>query len=160
LAKLSNRDFDKVSSVTEEIGDDAFHSAFLLLQLISYLNLSISITWNTSSSKGYLTMDKRRADNFISVFQTINKDNDRITIHLTQDEADPLRKPVHGSGGLQSLIKKLQPKLNNDNTIELTSSDIEKILRYTSNYGSGGFQSRLVGLARALRRIGTSFQAI
>ena len=81
----------------------------------------------------------------------------RITITLTRIEAEPLRKPVIGQGGMQSLLRILQSKLTPENTIELTLEEIEKILRYGLNYGQGGFQDRLLGIARALKRVGISF---
>ena len=79
-----------------------------------------------------------------------------ITLTLTDDEAEPIRRAANGTGGMQSLLRELSTQLGPDNTVSLSFSQIEKVIRYTSNYGVGGFQGRLRGLARALKRIGIS----
>jgi hypothetical protein len=160
LTELSKKNPAKVNSLKHEIGDDAFYSAYNLLLIISTYKLSVSMNWVTDTSKGYLAIDKRRADNFIRLFHSHYQNQNSVIIQLNQEEADPLRKPIIGKGGLQSLLKNLKSKLSNDNTIQLTPIEIEKILRYGFKYGQGGFQGRLTGLAKALKRFGVSFQAI
>ncbi len=76
-------------------------------------------------------------------------------IQLTADESELLRKPISGQGGFQDLLQELQSKLGSDNKITLTSSKIRKIRRYAKDYGTGGFQGRLLdGLIEAIIRAG------
>ncbi|MGH2637678.1 MAG: hypothetical protein ACRDF4_00055, partial [Rhabdochlamydiaceae bacterium] len=80
----------------------------------------------------------------------------KVTLRLSPMEAELVRKEANGTGGMQSLLRELQKQLKEDNTITLTPYQVQRILKYTSNYGQGGFQGRLLGLARALRRISTT----
>lgn len=167
LADLSNGTFDIGSlekefgeEFGEEFGNEIVHYASLLAEFVSKFDLSMSISWASSGDPtGYLALDKRRVDNFLNIMSLLRKDKvlRKITITLTPTEAEPIRKPIVGVGGMQSLLRRLQSKLTVENTIELSLDEIEKILRYGLNYGQGGFQDRLVGLARALKRVGSSF---
>jgi hypothetical protein len=68
---------------------------------------------------------------------------DRI-VQLTQEQADILRRPVKGEGGFQSLLRGLQQNLNRrTNVLTVTEEQFERIIRYTSQYGWGGFEGRL-----------------
>ena len=72
-----------------------------------------------------------------------------IKITLTQSEADELLVPA-GEGGHQQLQDHLRSQLADGNlTIQLGDAELGKIIRYMTQYGSGGFQGRL---QRALRR--------
>ena len=66
-----------------------------------------------------------------------------VTIDLGPDAIEALRKPVHGQGGLQGLLRDLQGQISNDNQVVLTQEVIERIARYVHQYGQGGFQGRL-----------------
>ena len=59
---------------------------------------------------------------------------------------------------MQTLLKGLQTKLKDDNSITLTDTEIERILRYGLNYGQGGFQNRLVPIARILYDVNGAFR--
>ena len=159
LAKLSNGDFKDMESIKEQIGEDGINLASMIAALVSEFGLSMSISWASSGQpNGYLAIDKRRADNFLSILTSLKQEQPRtITITLTKDEAEPIRRPAVGKGGMQSLLRRLQSKLTKENTIQLEPDEIRRILRYGMNYGQGGFQDRLVGLARALKRVGISF---
>lgn len=83
----------------------------------------------------------------------------RLIISLNADEVNLIQKEVHGIGGFQSLIAKLQTRLHG-NELELNLDDVEMIARYVKQYGRGGFQGRLDGvlieienLANALRDV-------
>ncbi len=69
-----------------------------------------------------------------------------MEIKLSSDDYELLMRPVAGSGGWQSLLRKLQKQVK-DQTLTLTESDSQRILRYILSYGSGGWQDRLAGLA-------------
>jgi hypothetical protein len=163
LAALSNGTFDKEVIKKEFAGiyrSDIVLLASSLAHFISNSKLSMSISWATSNNpKGYFAIDRRRARKYFkSLYSLRDTQYDRnITIQLTPKEADPLRKEVKGDGGMEDLLRRLQKKLKDDNTISLSSDDIEKVLRYSSAYGQGGFENKLIGLAMTLRRIGIPF---
>lgn len=161
LAKLTNGDSD-IESIKQQIGDEGIFLASLLAEFISKSDLSISISWFSGNAPhGYLALDKRRANNLLSALDYDNKKKNTniIVLKLTPEEVAPLKKEVNGSGGHQNLLRNLKSKLKEDNTIELTADEIEKIIRYGLNYGGGGFQGRLVGIAKALKRVDASLQA-
>lgn len=56
-----------------------------------------------------------------------------------------LQKEVNGSGGFQSLLRKLKKQVVGSELI-LYPPDIERIDRYRSKYGQGGFENRLMGI--------------
>ena len=67
-----------------------------------------------------------------------------IRIRLTQDEIERLLRPVSGQGGFQSLLRGLQEKLDRQNgEIEISEREQERIRKWTSGYGAGGFQDQL-----------------
>lgn len=72
-------------------------------------------------------------------------------VTLTATEAAALNRPVNGQGGFQSLLRALQRQyVVADRTLSITDSQIEKINRYTKQYGAGGFEDRLDGVRRNL----------
>jgi hypothetical protein len=84
----------------------------------------------------------------------------RLTIPLTAEEADKIRMKVIGFGGLQDLLRALQKQLDDGNVLSVTPSQIERILRYSQSYGSGGFQGRLQGVLVELKRLGASLSTL
>ena len=73
-----------------------------------------------------------------------------IVVELTRDQVDYINRPLRGQGGYQSFLSHLQDNLSG-NLLRLTRADCEKIVRYATQYGEGGFQGRLrsiVDLAR------------
>jgi len=161
LGNISNGEYDNLDIIKQQIGDDGIHFASFFAQFVSRSKLSLSISWvSSSSSGGYLAIDKRRADNFLKMLDSYEQRGTYrvLTIKLTDEEAEPIRRSVNGIGGMQSLLRNLQSKLTQDNMITLTPDEIEKILRYGLNYGQGGFQDRLRGIARVLKHVGAAFQ--
>jgi hypothetical protein len=69
-----------------------------------------------------------------------------VNIELSREDLEHLMRPIAGSGGWQSLLRKLQKQVKG-NTLTLTESDSQRILRYILSYGSGGWQDRLAGIA-------------
>ena len=68
--------------------------------------------------------------------------SDSLHLQLTEEQVEFLRRPVRGQGGYQSLLARLQSQLRG-NCLTLTPTDCEKVVRYSRDYGQGGFQSRL-----------------
>jgi len=164
LAKFFVEDID-VGAIKEQIGDEGIFVAYLLADFISKTQLSVSISWLSETIPGgYLAIDKRRADKFISAVGYSKKDRKSkkeeniITLTISPQDAELIKLPVRGIGGHQSLMKGLQKKLAKDNTIQLTASEVEKIVRYGLNYGGGGFQNRLLPLAKAIKQLDASLQ--
>lgn len=65
-----------------------------------------------------------------------------MRIRLEQEMISKIARPVHGQGGFQSLIRKLQRNLDG-NFLEVDTHDIERINRYATCYGKGGFEEQL-----------------
>lgn len=73
---------------------------------------------------------------------------------LSEAEAKAFLRPVNGTGGFQSLLSQLQRNFDKKNRIlTLTEDQIEKIKRYSQDYGSGGFEDRLEGIRRNLPKL-------
>jgi hypothetical protein len=73
---------------------------------------------------------------------------------LEPNEAAALMRPVRGQGGFQSLLRSLQKGFDRKTgVVTLTGDQIEKINRYTSEYGAGGFEDRLDGVRRNLPKL-------
>lgn len=77
-----------------------------------------------------------------------------MEIQLSAEDYELLMRPVAGSGGWQSLLRKLQ-KQAEGRTLRLTESDTKRILRYILSYGSGGWQDRLAAAAGIAERAET-----
>lgn len=67
-----------------------------------------------------------------------------MKIRLTAEAIEHLSRPVRGSGGFQSLLRRLQANFDSaTGELAISESDTEKLIRYAINYGQGGFQDRL-----------------
>lgn len=77
-----------------------------------------------------------------------------IVLLLTPQEVAILQAPV-GSGGHQSLHSELLAQLaNGGNQLSLDDAMLGRVIRYMTQYGSGGFQDRLrEALGRSLRNL-------
>ena len=73
---------------------------------------------------------------------------------LNEREAEALMRKVNGQGGFQSLLRAMQKAYDRrTGTLTLTADQIERINRYTQQYGAGGFEDRLDGVRRNLPRL-------
>ena len=62
---------------------------------------------------------------------------------LTGEEADAIRGAV-GSGGQQTLHRRIVDELDaNDGAVTFDDGELGTLIRYMTQYGSGGFQDRL-----------------
>lgn len=67
-----------------------------------------------------------------------------MIVILNAKEIEILNRHVEGLGGWQSIFKRLQNNLNvPSGEITISSSDVDKIRRYSNGYGDGGWQGRL-----------------
>lgn len=76
------------------------------------------------------------------------------TAQLTPEEAEILRRPVEGEGGWQSLLRELQYRLKDDNTITLPMYTLRRTTSYARDYGGGGFEQALDMVLSAFKREG------
>ena len=74
-----------------------------------------------------------------------------VTIRLTAEERLVLDRDINGRGGFQSLLRAIRARIRED-SVSLTPALRERILRYASRYGRGGFQGRLGRIVDAARR--------
>jgi len=85
---------------------------------------------------------------------TLNTNKQRYvkTLQLERYDVYKLNLPVKGSGGMQSLIRKIRDQISlSNNTIRLTQEDIDRITKYAKEYGkAGGYQGRLSRIAMYL----------
>ncbi len=69
-------------------------------------------------------------------------------IQLSADDLDDLHKQdpnTASDGGFQGLLVKLQGQLDpQTNELSLDDTDVERIRRYSCQYGDGGWQGRLL----------------
>jgi len=80
-----------------------------------------------------------------------------MNIELSQTSVARIMRPVHGRGGFQQLLRRLQPCVTGT-VITVDDADVEKLNRYSHSYGRGGFQQRTQGPADAAQ-LGFDFEA-
>ncbi len=73
-------------------------------------------------------------------------------IRLDPSELELLLREVAGEGGWNSLVRDLQKKVNPDGSMSLSTEEVEKIRKYASGHGPGGFQERLKVVLDAIER--------
>lgn len=75
-----------------------------------------------------------------------------MQIILNQAELDALWQPIVGTGGFQTLLRRLRRKCDRPNgRLALSPRDMEQIPRYAFDYANGGWQGRLMAtLGRTL----------
>ena len=73
------------------------------------------------------------------------------TFILNDQEMEELNVPVTGIGGFQAMMRKLQGGLNRETgEITVSDEDVDRLRRYCTQYGQGGWQDRL---ARVFHRV-------
>lgn len=67
-----------------------------------------------------------------------------FTFDLTDAEAQQITGfHINGTGGLQTLLRRLKAELTHGRRIVMDDAQLGQLLRYTTRYGSGGFEDRL-----------------
>lgn len=75
-----------------------------------------------------------------------------MQIQLSPTALARLLRPVHGQGGFQQLLRKLQSQLLGS-VLTIDEIDAEKLERYSSAYGLGGFQDRTSPSASEVQQV-------
>ena len=74
---------------------------------------------------------------------------------LADHDRNRLSRPVRGSGGFQSLLRRIAGGIDPaTGVLEISESDAERVVRYWAKYGDGGFQGRLGSFAAVLVSFG------
>jgi hypothetical protein len=76
---------------------------------------------------------------------------DQVKVQLTLSEVERYKTPVKGQGGFQMLLRRIAKNIDDDGVLEVSETDLEKLIRYSFEYGQGGFQERSKPTARRLR---------
>jgi hypothetical protein len=69
-------------------------------------------------------------------------------VQLSPAEIARFRKPIRGKGGFQTLLRRIAGNIKDDGSVNLTTDDAEKLLRYSFKYGGGGFEDRMKATAK------------
>ena len=75
-----------------------------------------------------------------------------LQVTLTSAEKDILFLDINGQGGFQSMLFKFRDQLSG-NILTLYEEDIKRFKSYTSSYGQGGYQGRLLKLTSVINAI-------
>jgi hypothetical protein len=78
--------------------------------------------------------------------------NKQTTVKLTDEEAEIFKRPINGVGGFQDLLRNFQKRITSKNTLTLTSDEIDKLKKYATRYGQGGFEDQLRAIIQALQK--------
>ena len=152
-----------LTTVAEKMGPDATLQVLSLLRFLEKQELAITVTWTLGDEEDSIVLDGVRAGRLIRRLKTAR---DRLesaavlTIQLSPDEANRLRLPVNGQGGMQSLLRGLRRGLSENGVLSVTPDQIERIVRYAQSYGEGGFQSRFQGILREVKRLGLALAEV
>ena len=66
-----------------------------------------------------------------------------MRIQLSDTEVERYLRPVRGRGGFQTLLRRLRTQIDRTaGVLEISADDLEKLIRYSFEYGQGGFQDR------------------
>lgn len=74
-----------------------------------------------------------------------------MKIQLTLKEVERYKQPVKGQGGFQTLLRRIAKDIDGGGVLEVSEIDLEKLIRYSFEYGQGGFQERTKSTARRSR---------
>lgn len=74
-----------------------------------------------------------------------------MRIQLTPAEVERYQRPVRGQGGFQTLLRRIARQISPDCILEISEGDLERLIRYSFEYGQGGFQERTKPTARRAR---------
>lgn len=72
-------------------------------------------------------------------------------VQVTESDFAALDRPVRGEGGFQNLLRRIRAGYDPaTGTLEISAPDAKRVMRYSADYGGGGFQERLGPLVATL----------
>jgi hypothetical protein len=73
-----------------------------------------------------------------------NRDGEPFVFDLLPEEISLITQiEIVGSGGLQTLLRKVREQLENGGRVEFDNAGLGQLIRYTTRIGGGGFETRL-----------------
>ncbi len=76
---------------------------------------------------------------------------ERVVIKIDPECVALLAKPAEGPGGFQGLVRRLQRARVGKDWLALDAKTVERLQRYASKYGDGGFERRFRSVLSQLR---------
>jgi hypothetical protein len=74
----------------------------------------------------------------------MSRDGEPFVFELLPVEIEQITETtVAGSGGLQTLQRKLKEQLSQGNSVTFDNAGLGQLIRYMTRYGDGSFESRL-----------------
>ncbi|HLM90646.1 MAG TPA: hypothetical protein VK424_01115 [Thermoplasmata archaeon] len=153
----------KKDKLAKGIGQSGSIALFSLLHFVMLEKIDVELNWSYGESEGSIHIDPKIARSIAARLRPERaqiESNARLNIPLTPEDAAKIRLPVVGTGGLQDLLRSLNKGLSDDNVLSVNPGQIDRILRYSQRYGSGGFQSRLQGVLLEIKRLGASLSTL
>jgi hypothetical protein len=154
---------ERKESIAKGVGRAGVFALFSLLNFVTSTRVSVEIRWGEGANEKKIYLDPEAAGAVVTGLQSERRSIEsdaRLSIPLSPEELEKIRMPVVGEGGLQHLMRALQRQIGPDGRLSVTPVQIERILRYTQMYGSGGFQGRLQGVLVELKRLGASLSSL
>lgn len=152
----------KFRELAQKIGRDGVLTLVRLLNFVMLRKLSVTISWWRGETEDFMILTPgiaNRLSRKLKAHVSKYPSNAILTVRLTAEELEKISRPVIGQGGMQSLLRKLQTQLEGDR-LSMTADQVEQIVRYAQNYGSGGFQERLQGVLMEIKRLGIAFSTM
>ena len=146
-------------SLEQSIGKTGILSLYFLTDELSKQESPLTIRWRsgrTERSTSMSTAASKRLRRVIGEYITSHRtsymsEQAKIIVKLTDAEVSKLMKRIdRQSGGWQALLDDLQHQFVGPNEIEVKPIQVERILRYYHDYGTGSFQTRLEPIYMAL----------
>ncbi len=74
----------------------------------------------------------------------MSSDGEPFTFRLNSAETEQITDfEIVGKGGLQSLFRRLREKIDADEELEFDNWELGQLIRYMTQHGNGGFETRL-----------------
>lgn len=77
-----------------------------------------------------------------------------INVELFPAEVEVVRRPIVGDGGHQRFLRLLTGRLSDAGRLSMTLEEFDKVVRYATAYGQGGYQDRYRVIMGAAQRAG------
>jgi hypothetical protein len=164
------RESHEVGSPDDDGSELATSALVALGDVLRSTHLSLSMRWRNGERMDCALIGPPAAESFEQLrggeeerrLSLVQVGGAAIQVVLTSEDAKLLRLSLDPSGGgLQKLIAtlrdQLQPHGEGRFVLQLSSDQVEKVIRYVQEYGQGGYQDRLRPVYDALYRVGVAF---
>lgn len=83
---------------------------------------------------------------------TLAQSDQQVMVPVSAKVKEMLSRPVRGSGGFQSVLRRLQARFVDGRTLCLSNEDVDRMRKLVQGYRQGGFQDRLREILLAVDR--------